>query len=198
MSVPAIPSLVFVPSEDPYDPEALYAIATAYARAGLLVSDYGKRCEEMALTFPAVVCSSFALELFLKFFLMVDLIDRGESSEKVSFGHAIPPLWSKVAPAHKTLIGGMFGHLNPEPYSTGPDIRLESFERALETLGKQPFVQWRYAHELKGPQLMSHATISLVVDTFWRAAAYIVQRNRSQWQPGVAPDATWVESTSLR
>lgn len=191
MSKPAIPSLVFLPSDDHYDPLALHAIATAYARAGLLVSDYGHHREEMAFTFPAVVCSSFALELFLKFFLMVDLIDKGGSS-KVSFGHAIFPLWAKVAPPHKALVAGFFGHSGSVPNTTGVDSRLQSFERALTTLGKQPFVQWRYAHEMSGPQFMSHATISAVVDAFWRAADYVVLRESDSWSgSGEPPEIAW-------
>lgn len=179
MSMPAIPSLVFISSDDPLDPEALYAIATAYAASGLLISNHGHNHEQIAFTFPAVVCSSFALELFLKFFLTVDAVQRGES--KVSFGHAIPTLWAKVSAPHKTVVAGMYGHSKRSPESSGVERRLEQFEEVLGSLGNQPFVQWRYAHELQGLQLMSHAAISLAVDTLWRAAEHVAMQEEERW-----------------
>lgn len=177
--MPAIPSLVFISSDDPLDPEALYAIATAYAASGLLISNHGHNHEQIAFTFPAVVCSSFALELFLKFFLTVDAVQRGES--KVSFGHAIPTLWAKVSAPHKTVVAGMYGHSKRSPESSGVERRLEQFEEVLGSLGNQPFVQWRYAHELQGLQLMSHAAISLAVDTLWRAAEHVAMQEEERW-----------------
>lgn len=176
MREPAIPTLFLVPSDDPHDPEALYAIATAYAHAGHIVSAHGKESDQMAFTFPAIVCSSFALELFLKFFQMVDLIERGETTGKIKFDHTIPGLWGKLTPNHKAIIAGMFRNTTGEPYTTGQDIRLRLFEEALGHLGTQPFVQWRYAHELKGPQLMSRGAISIVVDALGYAAAYVFNR----------------------
>ena len=185
MREPAIPTLLLVPSDDLHDPEALYAIATAYAHAGHIVSAHGNESDQIAFTFPAVVCSSFALELFLKFFQMVDLIERGETTKKIKFDHTIPGLWGKLTPNHKAIIAGMFRNTTGEPYTTGQDIRLRLFEEALEQLGTQPFVQWRYAHELKGPQLMSHGAISIVVDALGYAAAFVINRMRPQ--PTAAP-----------
>ena len=180
MSQPAIPSLVLVPGDDIHDPDALYAVATAYAHSGLIVSKYGHENDQVVFTFPAVVCSSFALELFLKFFLMMDLIEKGDISKKVRFGHTVPTLWEAVTPAHKALIAGMFRNSTGEPYTTGPEIRLRVFEDALRNLGNQPFVEWRYVHELRSPQLMSHGAISIVVDALGHAAEYTVKRARTR------------------
>lgn len=173
MREPAIPTVFLLPTDDPHDPEALYAIATAYAHAGLIVSAHGKESDQIAFTFPAIVCSSFALELFLKFFQMVDLIERGEITQKIKFDHTIPGLWGKITPSHKAIIAGMFQNNTGKPYTTGHEIRLRLFEEALGQLGTQPFVQWRYAHELKGPRLMSHGAISIVVDALGHAAAFV-------------------------
>jgi len=140
------------------------------------VSRYGNKHDAVEYAFPAIVCSSFALELFLKFFLMVDLIERGQTSQKVSFGHTIPDLWGKVTPAYKGLIAGMFQNTTGVPYTTSTELRLRLFEEALKFLGDQPFVRWRYAHELKEPQLMPHEAISSVVDAFGYAAEYVIHQ----------------------
>lgn len=108
MREPAIPTLLLVPSDDPHDPEALYAIATAYAHAGHIVSAHGNESDQIAFTFPAIVCSSFALELFLKFFQMVDLIERGETTKKIKFDHTIPGLWGKLTPTTRQSLPGCF------------------------------------------------------------------------------------------
>jgi len=180
MSEPAIPVLVLAPGEDIHDPEALYAIATAYAHSGLIVSKHGYQTDQMAFAFPAIVCSSFALELFLKFFLMVDLVEKGDTEQKIRNIHTIPELWKLVTPEHKALIAGMFRNSTGEPLTTGIELRLQLFEEALKHLGSKPFVQWRYIHELRSQQLMSHGAISIVVDAFGHAAQYVVKKMRAQ------------------
>ncbi len=176
MSQPAIPFLVVVPDDDDHDPDFLYAVATAYAHSGLIISKHGQERDQMVFAFPAVVCSSFALELFLKFFLMIDLIERGDATQKVRFGHTIPALWALVTATHKTLIACMFRNPTGEPLTIGVESRVRLFEQALRGLGDQPFVQWRYVHELRTHELMSHGAISLVVDAFQQAARYTLKQ----------------------
>lgn len=178
MPRPAVPSLLLVPGDSRLDFTALYGIATAYAHAGMIVSDHGHRTKHPEYAFPAVVCSSFAIELFLKFFLMVDRVERGDTSQQPDRGHTIPSLWSKVTQRHKLLIAGMFKNDTGEPHTTGPEIRLQMFEEALAYLGDKPFVQWRYVHELAEHKLMSHEAINLVVDALGYAAAYLVKNAR--------------------
>ena len=175
MAQPAIPSLILVPGADTHDPIALYAIATAYAHSGLIVSTYGHKNQQFEFAFPAVVCSSFALELFLKFFLMTDLVDRGDTSKKIRRVHTVPELWGLVTPAHKGLIAGMYRNSTGAPYTNSAETRLQLFEEALRYLGKEPFLQWRYVHEHQSHELMSHEAISLVVDALGHAAQYVVK-----------------------
>jgi hypothetical protein len=176
----AVPSLVIVPGDSRLDFESLYGIATAYAQAGLIVSHHGHRSHHPEFAFPAVVCSSFAIELFLKFFLMVDRVERGDTSQEPDLGHTVPSLWSKVTPTHKDLIAGMFRNSTGEPHTTGADTRLRLFEEALNFLGDKPFVQWRYVHELAEPTLMSHEAINLVLDALGYAAQYLVKKRRER------------------
>lgn len=180
---PAVPTLFVIPGDSHLDFRALYAIASAYAHAGLIVSEHGHRNQEVEFTFPAVVCSSFAIELFLKFFLMVDRVERGDASSRFDFGHTIPDLWGKVTPPHKALIAGMFRNSTGQPNTSAPEVRLRLFEEALDFLGAKPFVEWRYVHELASPKLMSHEAINLVLDAFGHAAQYIVKDMPAQSSP---------------
>lgn len=88
---PAIPTLVLIPG-DAFDAPALYAIATAYAHAGLLVSAAGEQDDPMEMAFPAAVCSSFAIELFLKLFVLL-AIPLPAGSKPPKFGHHLGDLW---------------------------------------------------------------------------------------------------------
>jgi hypothetical protein len=170
--------MVVIPGDAHLDFRALYAIATAYAHAGLIVSEHGHRNERIEFTFPAVVCSSFALELFLKFFLMVDRAERGITERQLDFGHSVPELWKKITTAHKALIAGSFRNSSGTPHTDAPGVRLELFEEALSGLGNKPFVQWRYVHELEDVAFMSHEAITLVVDALGYAAQYVMKAKR--------------------
>ena len=87
-SHPAIPELVLIADESK-DYKALYVIATAYAHSGLLISSQGKETVRPEFSFPAIVCSSFAIELFLKFFLMLESTEGDKPSSKREFGQLL-------------------------------------------------------------------------------------------------------------
>lgn len=176
-SHPAIPSLVLIPDASQADYAALFAIATAYAHSGLLISDHGKETDRPELSFPAVVCSSFAIELFLKFFLMLERAESEEPSSKHEFGHSLGPLWKKIRPAHQALIAGMFRNRTGVPWLNASDRRIDLFVEALSHVGeaKGPFVKWRYPHELVDATFMSHAAINEVLDALGYAANYVMK-----------------------
>lgn len=174
-SQPAIPSLVLIPDESQVDYAALYAIATAYAHSGLLISDHGKETDRPELSFPAVVCSSFAIELFLKFFLMLERAESKESPSKHESEHRLGSLWKKIRPAHQALIAGMFRNRTGVPLLNASDRRIELFVEALTHVGEAPFDKWRYAHELVDATVMSHAAINEVLDALGYAANYVMK-----------------------
>jgi hypothetical protein len=174
-SRPAIPSLVLIPGESQVDYVALYAIATAYAHSGLLISDHGKETDRPEFSFPAVVCSSFAIELYLKFFLMLERAESEEPSSKQKLEHRLGELWKKIRPTHQALIAGMFRNRTSVPLLNASDRRIELFVEALEHLGEAPFDKWRYAHELVDATFMSHAAINEVLDALGHAANYVMK-----------------------
>ena len=182
-SRPAIPSLVLLPDESQVDYAALYAIATAYAHSGLLISEHGKETKRHALFFPAVVCSSFAIELFLKFFLMLERAESEEPASKHKPTHVLGELWKRICPAHQALIAGMFRNGSGVPSLNASDIQIKLFLEALTDVGKQPFVEWRYPHELVEPTFMSHAAINEVLDALGYAANYVMKEKSGVSRP---------------
>jgi hypothetical protein len=194
-SQPPIPTLVFIPDNPYLDYPALYAIATAYAHSGLVISDHGKKADRPEFSFPAVVCSSFAIELFLKFFLMLEKAEDIESPEKHEYGHYISKLWKKIRPDHQALIAGMFRNKTGEPLLNASDRRIELFLEALSHVGDAPFVKWRYVHEFVDPTLMSHAAINEILDALGYAADYVMKeksemRREDKLIPGEAITAS--------
>lgn len=180
---PAIPSLLLIPDESQLDYAALYAIATTYAHSGLLISDHGKETDQPVFSFPAVVCSSFAIELFLKFFLMRERADSEEASSKQEMGHRIGRLWEKIHPEHQALIAGMFRNRTGVPSLNASDMRIKLFTEALTHVGEAPFVKWRYAHELVGVTYMSHAAITEVLDALGHAANFVMNETSRGHRP---------------
>lgn len=175
---PAIPLLVLIPGEGGVDLDAIFAIAGAYARAGLLISDHGHRHDEPAFAFPAVVCAGFAVELYLKFFLMLGLVESGDTDTIQAKGHTLSALWGKLQPEHQALIAGMHRNKSGEPLNTAHELRMELFSKALTEIGDSPFMQWRYAHELTEISHMSHAVIQEVLDALESAACYVMRKRQ--------------------
>lgn len=175
---PAIPLLVLIPGEAGVDLNAIYAIAGAYSRAGLLISGHGHRLDEPVFAFPAVVCAGFAVELYFKFFLMLGHVESGDATAAQSKGHILPTLWGKLRPEHRVLIAGMHRNKSGEPLNTALELRMELFSKALSEIGDSPFVQWRYVHELTDIGHMSHAVIQEVLDALESAASYVMQRRQ--------------------
>lgn len=177
---PAIPLLVLIPCDDGVDLDAIYAIARAYARAGLLVSDHGRRIDEPVFAFPAVVCAGFAVELYFKFFLTLGHVESGDVAELRATGHILPKLWERLRPEHQVLIAGMHRNKSGEPLKTAPELRMELFSKILSEIGDSPFLQWRYVHELTDIGHMSHAVIQEVLDALESAASYLMRRRQSE------------------
>ena len=175
---PAIPLLVLFPGETSMDLDAIYAIAQAYAKAGLLISDYGHHRDAPVFAFPAVVCAGFAIELYFKFFLMLSHVESGEVNGKKIKEHKLPNLWQELRSEDRALIAGMYRNKSGKPLSNAMEIREELFLKAVDEIGDSPFVRWRYAHELTDVGHMSHAAIQEVLDALERAAEYMMQERR--------------------
>lgn len=179
MAKTPFPVLVLIPgqrSDGSADLSAQFAIAKAYADTARIAGRVGERSDIVAMAFPAFICSSFALELFLKLFVYRSREALGPREKPVR-GHLIRDLWQEVTPEDKETIAGFYRNESGEPWLVGSAIRIEIFERALEDLGAKPFVEWRYIHELEeGPTLLRHGPLVEVLDAVGRAAAYVLKK----------------------
>lgn len=175
---PAIPSLLIVPG-DAHDFASLYAIATAYAHSGLMLNKHADKSNEITFTFPAMVCSSFAVELLLKFFLTLDNADNPALPQDDRKGHYLQKLWDRIKPDNQDLIASMFRNPTHAPITAGLATRKALFLQALTGIGKQPFVEWRYAYEIEQPMLMSHGALAEVLDAIGFAANHVMQGRRA-------------------
>lgn len=174
------PVLILDPGSRPDgtpDLPALFAIAKAYADTARIAGRVGEQHKQFAMAFPAFICSSFALELFLKLFVYRSRAAQGPGGKPV-WGHLIRELWQEVTSVDKETIAGFFRNESGEPWLTSASIRIEIFENALEDLGAKPFVEWRYIHEMEdGPTVLRHGPLVEVLDAVGRAAAYVLKRD---------------------
>lgn len=175
---PAIPALLVVPG-DAHDFSSLYAIATAYAHSGELLNSHAARTEQVAFAFPAMVCSCFAVELFLKFFLTLDNADNPTSPQDERRGHYLQKLWERIKPDNQDLIACMFHNPSHAPVAAGLATRKALFLEALTSIGNAPFVEWRYVYEIEEPALMSQSAVTEVLDAVGYAAEHVMKERRA-------------------
>lgn len=183
---PAIPALLVIPGDE-HDFSTLYAIATAYAHSGELLNSHAALTDQAAFTFPAMVCSSFAVELFLKFFLTLDNADNPTSPQDDRHGHLLQKLWDRIKPDKQDLIASMFRNPSHVPVSAGLTTRKALFLEALTNIGKAPFVEWRYVYEIEKAALMSQGSVAEVLDAVGYAAEHVMKERRA---------AAWTASTT--
>ena len=176
---PAIPSLVLIPGETKDDFATLYAVASAYAHSGLIVSEEAKHSDQPVLAFPAIVCSSFAIELFLKFFIALEKSEDVSLKSKTT-GHLLPLLWREISLPRQKIIAGMYQNSSIEPDLNASETRLKIFSDALERIGEKPFIKWRYIHEITSTEYMSHAAIGVVTEALRAAATYCMKQKLPQ------------------
>lgn len=177
---PAIPTLFLIPDDDhKTDYKSIYAIATAYAHSGLMLNEYADKEQAMEFTFPAMVCSSFALELFMKFFLTLANADDVSAAPASRRGHELDILWVRLKPEHQDLIAGMHQNTTGQPFTNALDRRKELFLEALKDIGESPFIKWRYVHEFVEPTLMSQGAIHQVLDALGHAAEHVMKARRA-------------------
>lgn len=99
---------------------------------------------QVPFVIPAIVCSAFAAELFMKCLV---LVERGAAPR----GHQLRTLFSRLAPASRAAVSKRFDELivaNPTAQAMKaqfPDVPL-AIDDVLDTVDRV-FEQWRYAYE---------------------------------------------------
>lgn len=138
-----IPRLVILQDGEKPMFETLYSMACAYAHSGNLIEEHTYKQKLIEYIFPSIVCNTFAIELFLKFYLVVDTpkaISRKDIDIK---GHHYSNLWDKIQLHYQTDIVKHYNAINNTQYAE------KIFHQLLIDIGDTPFTKWRYVHEFE-------------------------------------------------
>lgn len=154
---------------------SLLNIAHAYARAGDLASSAIFQTQDADFAAPAIMCKSFAIELLLKFFLVIPYPTAQTKADIDAVGidlrgHKYSEIYDKVKPPYQEKIANSFASI------TGKPTDVSAFKALLLTLGDDPFVFWRYIHEKNGISTIDIPLLENVLLAMGKAAE--VERKR--------------------
>jgi hypothetical protein len=118
---------------------------------------------------PAIMCRSFAVELLLKFFIVVEHPMAKSKAELEALGvnvhgHPYSGLYDRINANHQSLIASKHSTRTGHPTSTA------EFRNLLLNLGDDPFVGWRYVYESPSAKHIDIALLASVVDSLGLAA----------------------------
>lgn len=138
----------FMQGDEKSDAETILAISVAYFNAGMSLNEAIE--DDVSYTFPSIVNLAFSIELLLKFFVVKNSLDRKEYLRKNGvFGHELKNLWDKLNSEDQNLVYAFLDNEGSEPYGNNEIIRLnkDKFDAHMQSIGRKPFVDWRYIHE---------------------------------------------------
>lgn len=149
----------------------LFHIACSYNTSAKLVKGQFDETGNVAFLFPSIVCQSFAIELFLKFFIFLDA-DKNKTASKLpkKMGHDFSKLWNRISSEYQKLISTHYSNAPKPPTITG------GFEEGLSIIGNDSFEKWRYAHEIQNYDFMHLDYTDLVSDVLYSAANFGVMK----------------------
>ena len=151
----------------------IFHIACSYNASAKLIKNQFDNTNNAAFLFPSIVCQSFAIELFLKFFIFFDA-DKNKSISQLpkNLGHDFSKLWNRIPSEYQKLISTHYSNA-PKPVSiTG------EFEDSLSIIGNNSFVKWRYAHEIQSFDFMNLDHTALVSDVLFSAANFGLMKSK--------------------
>jgi hypothetical protein len=151
--------------------ETMFSMACTYSSSSGVLKSKIKEEDKYEFFFPSVVCSAFSIELFLKFFHLIDFPEVFTKNDFNKFNiniraHTFSVLWDSLNASYKEEIVGQFRRVG------GFARDANEFRRVLvEELGDNPFVKWRYIHEEdEGHYWMNLDLVGYVNDAFGHCA----------------------------
>ncbi len=126
--------------------ETMFTLACVYNQSAILISE--SREEDVRFIFPVAMNFAFSIELFLKFFLIVDYPEirskEDLATNKINGfkGHSLSALWDFVSDEHKNEIVSKYCEIHKEFMSVSKFREFLAIE-----LHDNPFVKWRYVYE---------------------------------------------------
>lgn len=147
---------------------ALFNIAHAYSRAGDDMASLA-HLQDADFAAPAIMCKSFAIELLLKFFLVIPHPTAQTTADLGAFGvdlhgHKYTELYDRMIPTYQHRIATSFSQ------TTGKVTNATEFRTVLIALGNDPFVFWRYIYEKTGWHTLDFRLLDYVLLALGKAA----------------------------
>jgi len=121
------------------------------------------------------MCKSFAIELLLKFFLVIPYPTAQTKADINAFGvdlhgHKYSELYDRIIPTYQQKIAASFSSV------TGKATDAAAFRAVLVAIGDDPFVFWRYIYEKTGTPILNIPLFEQVFLAMGKAAE--VERKR--------------------
>jgi hypothetical protein len=147
----------------------LFNLANAYAQASDAVWAQLGTTKNADLAGPAIMCQSFAIELLLKFFLVVDHPTAKTAEDLRLAGvrlknHKYSELFDQLSSVTRDKIAQSFSQTSRRTVTS------EQFRDLLIAQGDDPFVHWRYVYERGGVSHFDRVSFNLLTDALGKAA----------------------------
>lgn len=161
-------------------------IADCYNQAAELSLKHIEHTNNADFAAPALMCRSFAIELLLKLLFFSENtppgIETAEDLENLNLksrGHDYSSLFDKLKKDTKKIAAKNYAKVSNEKTS---DHR---FKELLKKTGGQPFVEWRYSHEITTPKHMDLKLLTQICDALGLTAVEILKARSNPQQGGV-------------
>lgn len=169
------PTLLLIPDSTEPKYINLFKIACSYNLSANLIKKQFDGENNAAYLFPSIVCQSFAIELFLKFFIFFDAEKNNTVSKLLkNLGHDFSKLWNRISYEYQELISIHYRNAPKSNNITG------GFEEGLSTIGNDSFIKWRYMHEIENYEFMHLDHTSLISNVLFSAANFGVMEKISK------------------
>ena len=158
--------------------QVLFHQATSYGNSAKLLSELVLVSNNPDFIAPVLMCKVFAVELLLKFFLVVDykkLYNRKDlETHHISFTgpfeHEYVALFERISRKHRAAIVKSFSKVIAKVTSEKDFcITLSAFEDG--------FVKWRYVHEEEHQKFLGTRLLGQIGDALWTCASVQTLKN---------------------
>jgi hypothetical protein len=158
--------------------KVLFRQATSYGSSAKLLSELVLVSNNPDFVAPVLMCKVFAVELLLKFFLVVDYrkiysrkdLETHHISFRGPFEHEYEALFDRIPRKHRTAIIKAFSKIVAKATSEKEFcVILSAFEDG--------FIKWRYIHEEEHQKFLGMRLLGQIGDALWSYANLQVLRN---------------------
>jgi hypothetical protein len=155
--------------------KTMFRLARTYEQSGHLVFSHGETNRNADFAAPGIMCYSFAIEILLKLFLVLDFPTATSKQELKQSGinldgHSFSILYDRIRTGYQHEIADSFSKLTTQKASP------ELFREKLIELGDQPFVEWRYVYEKSSFRFMDRPLLEFVTHSLGKTAEVHMKR----------------------